>query len=78
MKVTVAICTHNRAKDTTEAVLSVLDQQFDTKEYEVLVVDNRSSDGTAAAIRRAAAASGSGRGASPLCAGGNARSVGIP
>ena len=51
MKVTVAICTHNRAKDTTEAVLSVLDQQFDIREYEVLVVDNRSSDGTAAAIR---------------------------
>ncbi|ASS66732.1 MULTISPECIES: glycosyltransferase family 2 protein [unclassified Paenibacillus] len=46
MKVTVAICTHNRAEDTKEAVWSVLRQQFDFSQYEVLVVDNKSTDGT--------------------------------
>ncbi|MGN7455227.1 glycosyltransferase [Paenibacillus pasadenensis] len=51
MKVTVAICTHNRAKDTREAVESVLAQQVDESQYEVLVIDNRSTDGTADAIR---------------------------
>ncbi|MCM3748272.1 glycosyltransferase [Paenibacillus pasadenensis] len=51
MKVTAAICTHNRARDTREAVLSVLEQQFDEQQFEVLVIDNRSTDGTEAAVR---------------------------
>ncbi|MFD0671484.1 glycosyltransferase [Cohnella sp. GCM10027633] len=50
MKVTVAICTHNRAKDTGEAVLSVLRQDFDKKDMEIVVVDNRSSDDTASVV----------------------------
>jgi len=50
MKVTVAICTHNRAKDAVEAVESVLAQSFDKKEIEVLVVDNGSTDHTAEVV----------------------------
>ncbi len=46
MKVTVAICTHNRAKDTGEAIESVLTQSFDKREIEIVVVDNRSTDNT--------------------------------
>ncbi|XID93094.1 glycosyltransferase family 2 protein [Paenibacillaceae bacterium WGS1546] len=47
MKATVAICTHNRAKDTAEAIGSVLLQDFDKKEIEIVVVDNGSTDDTA-------------------------------
>jgi glycosyltransferase involved in cell wall biosynthesis len=47
MKVTVAICTHNRAKDTGEAIESVLAQSFAKKEIEIVVIDNRSTDNTA-------------------------------
>ncbi|MBD2872148.1 glycosyltransferase [Paenibacillus arenilitoris] len=45
MKATVAICTHNRAEDVREALLSLLQQSF-TDAYEVIVVDNRSTDNT--------------------------------
>jgi len=50
MKVTVAICTHNRAKDTAEAIGSVLVQDFDKKELEIVVVDNGSTDETAETV----------------------------
>ena len=45
MKATVAICTHNRAADLNEALISLLHQSFDEC-YEVIVVDNRSTDHT--------------------------------
>ena len=45
MKATVAICTHNRAADVKEALLSLLQQSFNGS-YEVIVVDNRSTDHT--------------------------------
>lgn len=45
MKATVAICTHNRAEDVREALFSLLQQSF-TGAYEVIVVDNRSTDNT--------------------------------
>ncbi|RKP53847.1 glycosyltransferase [Cohnella endophytica] len=51
MKVTVAICTHNRAKDTGEAIVSVLTQSFDKNQIEIIVVDNRSTDNTAEAVQ---------------------------
>jgi glycosyltransferase involved in cell wall biosynthesis len=47
MKVTVAICTHNRAKDTEEAIESVLTQNFAKEEIEIIVIDNGSTDHTA-------------------------------
>jgi len=45
MRATVAICTHNRAADLREALLSLLAQRFGG-EFEVIVVDNRSTDDT--------------------------------
>ncbi|WP_424767439.1 glycosyltransferase [Paenibacillus sp. sgz302251] len=51
MKVTVAICTHNRAKDTEEAVESVLVQNYSKEEIEIIVVDNRSTDDTAFVVK---------------------------
>ena len=50
MKVTVAICTHNRAKDTGEAIESVLAQNMDIEDIEILVIDNLSSDHTAEVV----------------------------
>ncbi|TVY01251.1 glycosyltransferase family 2 protein [Cohnella terricola] len=50
MKATVAICTHNRAKDTKEAIESVLAQNFDPDELEIVVIDNRSTDDTARVV----------------------------
>jgi glycosyltransferase involved in cell wall biosynthesis len=48
--VTVAICTHNRAKDTGEAIESVLRQNYAGEEIEIVVVDNRSTDDTARVV----------------------------
>lgn len=45
MKATIAICTHNRAADLKEALLSLLQQNF-RDPYEVIVVDNGSTDHT--------------------------------
>ncbi|MHA6480434.1 glycosyltransferase [Paenibacillus sp. strain BS8-2] len=45
MIATVAICTHNRAEDVREALFSLLQQSF-AGAYEVIVVDNRSTDNT--------------------------------
>ncbi len=50
MKVTVAICTHNRAKDTGEAIESIVAQSFDMNEIEIVVIDNQSSDNTAEVV----------------------------
>ncbi|MDB4868819.1 MAG: hypothetical protein JWR03_3152, partial [Cohnella sp.] len=45
MKASAAICTHNRAADLKEALLSLLQQNFKNC-YEVIVVDNCSTDHT--------------------------------
>jgi glycosyltransferase involved in cell wall biosynthesis len=45
MKASVVICTHNRAADVKEALLSLLQQRFKDS-YEVIVVDNCSTDHT--------------------------------
>lgn len=50
MKVTVAICTHNRAKDTGEAIESVLAQNYEPELIEIVVIDNRSTDNTAEVV----------------------------
>lgn len=46
MRASVAICTHNRAVDTMQAVESVLKGDTDPADYEILVVDNHSTDHT--------------------------------
>jgi glycosyltransferase involved in cell wall biosynthesis len=46
----VVICTRNRARFLVEAIQSALDQQYPKDRYELLVVDNDSSDGTRALV----------------------------
>ncbi len=48
MDISVVICTHNRARLLSSALESLKDQTVGTKRYEVIVVDNRSSDNTKA------------------------------
>ncbi|MBO7744920.1 glycosyltransferase family 2 protein [Paenibacillus sp. MWE-103] len=45
MKASIAICTHNRAADVKEALVSLMEQNFDGP-FEVIVIDNRSTDNT--------------------------------
>ncbi|MFD1957525.1 glycosyltransferase [Paenibacillus thailandensis] len=52
MKATVAICTHNRAADVEEALLSLMRQDF-AEPFEVIVVDNRSTDHTKQVVQDA-------------------------
>jgi glucosyl-dolichyl phosphate glucuronosyltransferase len=53
--VSVIICTHNRVKDLGAAIESVLSQGVDETFYEMLVVDNASTDSTHDYVRARAA-----------------------
>jgi len=48
--VTVVICTHNRAHYLKQSIRSALEQTAATRDFEVLVVDNRSTDETKAVV----------------------------
>ena len=50
MKASVVICTHNRKSFLLKSLASVLVQDFDPQSYELIVVDNQSTDGTAEAV----------------------------
>lgn len=54
MKVTVAICTYNRAHDAVEAVKSSVQQDYPSDDYEIIVIDNNSKDNTRDVILQAA------------------------
>ncbi|GAB2671462.1 glycosyltransferase [Paenibacillus thermoaerophilus] len=56
MRVTVAICTCNRERDLPETLESVRFQNYPAGDYEILIVDNNSSDRTADIAREYAAA----------------------
>ncbi|MGH9158684.1 MAG: glycosyltransferase family 2 protein, partial [Vicinamibacteraceae bacterium] len=45
-RISVVVCTHNRARFLRDALRSVVDQDFPRPDYEVIVVDNASSDDT--------------------------------
>ncbi len=45
-KITAVVCTYNRAELLRECLQSLIDQSAQTKDYEILVVDNNSSDYT--------------------------------
>jgi glucosyl-dolichyl phosphate glucuronosyltransferase len=45
-KVSAVICSYNRARFIIEAVESIFNQDFDKRNYEVIVVDNNSTDNT--------------------------------
>ncbi|WKL00321.1 glycosyltransferase [Paenibacillus amylolyticus] len=46
MKVTVAICTYNRAHDAVEAIRSAIQQNYASSDYEIILIDNNSKDNT--------------------------------
>ena len=51
MKASVVICTHNRKSFIAKSLASVLQQNFDKRQFEVIVVDNGSTDGTSETAR---------------------------
>ena len=55
MLFSVVICSYNRREHVVGAVTSVLQQTLPSDAYEVVVVDNRSTDGTAEAVAEIAA-----------------------
>jgi glucosyl-dolichyl phosphate glucuronosyltransferase len=54
-QVTAIVCTYNRADLIAGAIDALLGQEPDTPPYQVIVVDNNSSDGTASVVRTFAA-----------------------
>jgi glycosyltransferase involved in cell wall biosynthesis len=52
IRVTVIICTHNRADMLPQALESLVQQTLEKRLYEVIVVDNASSDDTPEVLRR--------------------------
>jgi glucosyl-dolichyl phosphate glucuronosyltransferase len=46
------VCTHNRASYLRKALASLCKQTLDDERYEILVVDNGSTDGTAAVVKQ--------------------------
>lgn len=52
VRITAALCTHNRAALLDGAIASLLGQSLPPSEYEILVIDNASTDATPAVIRR--------------------------
>src|SRR5688572_25869200 len=53
--ISVVVCTHNRAADLERALASVFAQNSDGFAYEVVVVDNCSTDATPQVVQRATA-----------------------
>lgn len=52
IEISVIICTHNRAKYLPKAIQSLLDQPFSCDHYELIVVDNCSTDSTKAIVEQ--------------------------
>lgn len=46
MKASVIICTYNRAKLLTESIQSIMEQDFPSDQFELIIVDNNSTDDT--------------------------------
>lgn len=46
MLISAIICTHNRAEYLTKAIQSLVDQRTPKDKYEIIIVDNRSTDST--------------------------------
>lgn len=52
LKISAVICTYNRADRLPLAIKSLLAQNLSSEKYEILVVDNASTDGTAEMLRK--------------------------
>ncbi|UHD15870.1 glycosyltransferase family 2 protein [Thiocapsa bogorovii] len=51
LRISAVVCTHNRVEHLAEVLRSLQEQTLDPERFEILVVDNRSNDGTAALVR---------------------------
>lgn len=51
-KISATICSYNRARFIIDAVESIFNQDFDKQLYEVIVVDNNSTDNTLAVLEK--------------------------
>ena len=51
LRISAVVCTHNRVEYLVEALRSLKGQTLDPDRFEILVVDNRSNDGTADLVR---------------------------
>src|SRR4051812_33613396 len=49
-RISAVICSYNRARFIINAVESIFNQDFDKSQYEVIVVDNNSTDNTVALL----------------------------
>lgn len=52
IRISAAICTHNRGKLLSKAIESLLEQSIKRSAYEILVVDNGSTDGTRDIVKK--------------------------
>jgi glycosyltransferase involved in cell wall biosynthesis len=52
MKLSVIICTYNRKKYIYDVLKSIAENSFPSENYELIVIDNNSSDGTASEYQR--------------------------
>jgi glycosyltransferase involved in cell wall biosynthesis len=57
MKASIIICTYNRSKLLKETIQSIQDQDFPRDQYEIIVVDNNSSDDTEKVVKDLASSS---------------------
>lgn len=46
MKISVAVCTYNRSEILKKSLYSLINQSFASEDYEIIVIDNNSSDDT--------------------------------
>ncbi len=51
MRITAVICTHNRVRMLSDAIQSLLSQTAPSAQYEIIVVDNASTDDTATVVQ---------------------------
>jgi glycosyltransferase involved in cell wall biosynthesis len=52
MKISAAICTYNRAKFLEKSLTSLIKQNFDKNDYEIIVIDNNSNDNTKEVVNK--------------------------
>ncbi|MGH9614587.1 MAG: glycosyltransferase family 2 protein, partial [Bryobacteraceae bacterium] len=51
LRISLIICTYNRAEILPRCLLAARNQSLNPREYEIIVVDNGSADDTAAVVR---------------------------
>lgn len=52
IKISIVICTYNRVLSLQQALRSLVNQSLDRRLYEIIIVDNNSTDGTGKAVKK--------------------------